>query len=429
MDAYIIMSKKETRYAEVLQKVIAKSISQKEGAKTLSVTTRHLRRLEKRFRKDGIAGLVHRNRGKRSNRKIPEEKKTAILKLLRDFYADFGPTFASEKLKEDHDFDYDPKTIRSLMIEAGLWMSKGRKKEAHRFWRERRACLGDLIQYDGSYERWFEDRGPKSCLLASIDDATGAVTQAFFAEHEGTEPTFAFWRSYLETHGKPRSIYVDKFSTYSMNHKIAKENGDTLTQFGRAMRECGVEIILANSPQAKGRVERLFGTLQDRLIKELRLNGISTPEEANRFLEKTFLPAFNARFAVVPRESANLHVRLTKKERNALPAIFSRQYERIVRNDFTLAYGKEWYQLSEKQPVTVFKGDTVTVEEHQDSTVHFRLHGTYLHSSKLPVRPKKVRQASVVLSPRSPHRPAADHPWRKFDFSHSSKEIVRSGHF
>lgn len=429
MDAYIVMSKKEAGYVEVLQKVIAGSISRKEAAKTLSVTTRHLRRLEKRFQKEGMVGLVHRNRGKRSNRKIPEEKKTAILKLLRDTYADFGPTFASEKLKEDHDLDYDPKTIRSLMIEAGLWKSKGRKKEAHRSWRERRACLGDLIQYDGSYEHWFEDRGPKSCLLASINDATGRVTQAFFAEHEGTEPTFAFWRSYLETHGKPHSIYVDKFSTYSMNHKLAKENGDTLTQFGRAMRECGVEIILANSPQAKGRVERLFKTLQDRLIKELRLKGISTPEEANRFLEKTFLPAFNARFAVVPRESADLHVRLTKKERNALPAIFSRQCDRIVRNDFTLAYKNEWYQLSEEQSVTVFKGDAVTIEERQDDTIRFRLHGKYLRSSRLPARPLKVKVTPVSLSPRSPHRPAADHPWRKFDFSHSSKEIVRTGHF
>ena len=418
MDANIIMSRKETRYAEVLPQVISGSLSRKEAAELLSISLRHLRRLEERFEDGGIAGLAHQSRGEPGNRKLPAEEKENILTLLKSTYADFGPTFATEKLKEDHRIARDPKTIRSLMIEADLWQPKRRRKETHRAWRERRACFGELVQYDGSYEHWFEDRGEKCCLLAAIDDATSRVTQAVFADHEGVEPTFRFWETYVRVQGKPKALYVDKFSTYSMNHKLAKENGDTKTQFERAMHTLGVEIITANSSQAKGRVERLFKTLQDRLIKELRLQGISTKEAANMFLKDTFLPAFNMKFSVVAREEADLHIRITKQEEASLPSVFSRHAQRVVRNDFTLAYKNAWYQLSEAQPVTVFHGESVTVEERPDGSIRFRLKGKYLSTSKLPVRPEKVKALPRAISRHTSYTPAADHPWRKFDFAH-----------
>lgn len=420
MDAHIVMSRKEARYAEILPKIQAGKLKNQEAAELLHITSRHLRRLKRIFRNGGIEGLVHKSRGKKGNRKLPEEERTRIVLILKEQYPDFGPTFASEKLREKHAIDRDPKTVRAIMIEEGLFKPKRRKKEAYRSWRERRANPGEMEQYDGSYEHWFEERGEKCCLLAAIDDATSIVTQAKFDRHEGVEPTFRFWQEYVENRGKPLSIYVDKFSTYSMNHALAKENPDTLTQFARAMKELGIEVITAHSSQAKGRVERLFKTLQDRLVKELRLSNISTAPEANVFLKEVFLPDFNRRFSVEPKTSADLHRPLSEKETGLLPAIFSRQDERIVRKDFTIAYKKAWYQLSEDQPVTLFRHETVLVEERLDGTVRFRLRGKYLLSTRLPERPgrRSLKEPSPVLTKRASFAPAADHPWRKFDFAH-----------
>jgi hypothetical protein len=273
-----------------------------------------------------------------------------------------------------------------------------------------------MIQYDGSYEHWFEDRGPEICLLASIDDANSEVW-AQFDEHEGVYPTFNFWRDYIERFGKPNSIYVDKFSTYSMNHKLAKENPDTLTQFERAAKELNIGIIRAHSPQAKGRVERLFKTLQDRLIKELRLNNISTIKEANEFLKKVFLPKFNAKFMVESRSRANLHKKLNEQEKKKLDSIFSRQYQKVVMNDFTVNHKKNCYQLEKIQPVTVCKRDKVTIEERMNDSIRIRLRGKYLDYKLLPEKPKRINNSKNNLSwviPKSKaHTPPPDHPWRK----------------
>lgn len=258
--------------------------------------------------------------GKVSNRKISDQIRNKIIKLLHEKYYDFGPSLAAEKLAKNQGINHDPKTIRQIMIGEELWRPRkirGGKNKEHREWRQRKANYGEMIQYDGSYEHWFEDRSGTGevCLLAAIDDATGKVLKAKFCSSEGVEPTFCFWEEYIVKNGKPCSIYVDKFSTYSMNHQTAKENEDALTQFKRAMeKDLQIEVIAANSPPAKGRVERLFKTLQDRLIKELRLNHISAAKEANEFLEKIFLPEFNARFAVEPRAKANLHKKLNVKE-------------------------------------------------------------------------------------------------------------------
>jgi hypothetical protein len=425
---HIIMSQKEASRYDIIQKAINKELKGTEAAQILNLTTRHIRRLKKKVEKDGLQGLVHAGRGKPSQRKIPSKELEKIKKLLQKHYSDFGPTFATEKLAEKHKIARDPKTIRAIMIAEELWKPKKKKPPEHRTWRQRRATFGELEQYDGSYEYWFEDRGQKCCLLASIDDAKGIITHAKLDEHEGVEPTFNFWIEYIEKNGKPYEIYVDKFSTYSMNHKVAKENMDTLTQFQRVMTQLNIGVINAHSSQAKGRVERLFKTLQDRLVKELRLNKISTIPEANEFLEKTFIPNFNAKFGVVPRSNANLHKRITQAEKDKFPSIFSRHYERTIRNDYTLSYKNSWYQLEETPTIAIRPKEVVTVEESFDKTVRFKLRGKYLNYKQLP---EKARKASAKFAPWAlvkplPTIPAADHPWRKFQYANHSEPSAKA---
>ena len=257
---YITMSAKEIKRYDIITKLINKELNGSAAAQLLGLSVRHTKRIKVRVKKKGIAGLAHASRGKPSNRKIPDEEKQKIIKLIRRHYADFKPGFAAEKLSEKHHIVRDPKTIRQIMIDEGSWKPKQKKKKIHRSWRQRKANFGEMIQFDGSYEHWLEDRNGTGeiCLLAGIDDATSIVTKAKFYTDEGVFPVFGFWREYLAANGKPYSIYVDKFSTYKMNQKTAIENHDTKTQFERAMSELNIEPITAHSSQAKGRVERLF---------------------------------------------------------------------------------------------------------------------------------------------------------------------------
>lgn len=417
MDKYITMSQKEVKKYDIISKLINKEINGTMAAILLNLTTRQIRRLKNNVAEKGINGLIHGNRGKSSNNIIPDKEKKKIAKIIKDRYHDFGPLLATEKLQELHEVNRSKSTVRSIMISEGIWKPKKKKKEKHREWRQRKASFGEMIQYDGSYEHWFEERGEKICLLACKDDANSRVW-AKFDEHEGVEPTFRFWREYIERFGKPFSIYVDKFSTYSMNHKLAKENPDTLTQFERAMeKDLNIEIIHAHSPQAKGRIENLFKTLQDRLIKELRLKNISTIIEANKFLEEEFLPKFNAKFMVEPRLKANLHKKLNKEELAKLESIFSRQKEQVVMNDFTVSHQKNCYQLTKNQPVTICKRDKVIVEERPDKTIHIRLRGKYLNYELLPEKPKKINSGKNspkwVIPKTTTYVPPKNHPWRQ----------------
>lgn len=422
--ALITMSTKELDRFQIINKLIGQHINGTEAANLLRLTVRQVRRLKCKVKQFGPKGLIHGNRGQESHNKINEKEQKKIIKLLHQHYHDFKPTFAKEQLSENHRINHDPKTIRQIMIDQGLWKPRIKKKPSeHRQWRERKSCYGEMIQFDGSYEHWFEDReGSKEvCLLAAIDDATGQIVQAKFAKHEGVFPVFNFWHDYLVKHGKPRSIYLDKFSTYNLNHQLAKENSDTLTQFERAAQELRIELIKANSPQAKGRVERLFGTLQDRLIKELRLQNISTVNEANNFLEKIFIPKFNTRFSVEPRNRTDLHQELNQKELNQLPGIFSRQTKRTVLNDFTFSFNSQWHQLTEGQPATVCKKDIVIVEERLDHSIRIRLRGKYLNYKPLPTRPLKANQTppwviaktSEQANTCKAHTPPLNHPWRQ----------------
>jgi hypothetical protein len=428
---YITMSKREIKRYDVIKKLISKEINGTEGAELLGLTVRHIKRLKAKVGAKGVAGLEHASRGKTGNRKIPEQEKQKIIRLLHKQYADFKPGFATEKLSEKHNITRDPKTIRQIMIEERLWKPKRQKRKTHRAWRQRKAHFGEMIQFDGSYEHWLEDRGDtgEMCLLAAIDDATGIVTKAKFATDEGVFPVFAFWKEYIGIHGTPYSIYVDKFSTYKMKQRVAEENHDTKTQFERAMSELCIEPITAHSSQAKGRVERLFSTLQDRLIKEMRLCKISTVAEANTFLEKEFLPTFNARFSVEPRSKANLHKKIQRTGIKKMESILCRQYQRTVRNDWTVSYKKQWYQLSKEQPVTVCKKDRITVEERLDSSIHFRLRGKYVNYEVLPERAKKVNNtrawvlaAGQKQTPKPRWKPPAKHPWKR-QFIYTNKLV------
>lgn len=430
---YITMSQQEIKRYDVIKKLISKDLNGSEAAEILRLSVRQTKRLKAKVRKQGAAGLIHGNRGKPSNRQMPNQEKQKIIKLIYRHYADFKPGFAAEKLAEKHGIVRDPKTIRQLMIDEGLWKPKQKKKDSHRSWRQRKANFGEMIQFDGSYEHWLEDRNGtgEMCLLAAIDDATGIVAKAKFAADEGVFPVFGFWQEYIAANGKPYSIYVDKFSTYKMNQRVAIENHDTKTQFERAMRELNIEPITAHSSEAKGRVERLFHTLQDRLIKELRLANISTLADANEFLTKAFLPEFNARFSVEPRTKINLHQKLNQTEIKKMDSILSRQYRRTVRNDWTISFNNQWYQLTAEQPATVCKSDIIIVEQRLDGSIHFQLRGKLLNYELLPERPKKLNRSIpwVIAAGQKPtptlklnYKPALNHPWRR-QFIYTNKLI------
>ena len=331
------MSQKEINRYAIIKRLINREINGTQAASFLDLSVRQTKRLKAKVGKQGPQGLIHGNRGQKSHNQIPLKEHAKIISLLQSRYPDFKPTLASEKLRDNHHFDHDPKTIRAIMIKQGLWQPKKKKQPEHRQWRQRKAFFGEMEQFDGSYEHWLEDRGPYCCLQIAVDDAKGEITHGRFDSDEGVFPTFAFWQEYLRKNGKPTSIYLDQFSTYKMTQKVAKENHDIKTQFQRAMTELGIELITAYSPQAKGRVERIFGTLQDRLIKEMRLKNISTIEQANHFLQNEFIPWYNQRFAVEARGKANFHQALTKKEEQGLNHIFTRQKERTVQNDFTIS--------------------------------------------------------------------------------------------
>lgn len=416
----ITMSTRELDRYEVIKRLIHKELNGTDASRLLHLSTRHVRRLKHRVQRGGAQGLIHGNRGKPSNRCIPLVERTKIIALVKKRYADFGPTLATEQLTKVHGIHRNPTTIRDLLVTEGLWIPRRAPAGSeHRMWRQRRSRYGEMLQFDGSYHHWFEDRGGTGeiCLLAAIDDATGKLVRGQFAPHEGVIPVFTFWKAYVEAHGVPRNIYLDRFSTYKMTQKVAVENHELVTQFQRATTTLRIELITAYSPQAKGRIERLFETLQDRLVKELRLAEISTIVAANRFLTETFIPAFNAQFAVPAAEQGDLHRPLTTPEHQALDSIFAQQWTRVVHNDFTIAFKKQWYQLTKEQSVTVCKKDTITIEERLDGSVWMRLRGKYLAYTRLPERPKHIKNIPWVLpatiKPRGITIPSPDHPWRQ----------------
>ena len=412
----ITMTQKELSRAGVIKNLIASSINGTEAAEQLNLSVRQIRNIKAKVKKYGIKGIIHGHRGNPGNRRMPDKKVGEMEKLVKEKYYDFGPTFASEKLEEEHQIKIGKETLRLLMIEWQLWKVKPRKKnKEYRAWRQRKDYYGEMEQFDGCYYDWLEDRGPRCCLLASIDDATNKITGLKFVHDEGLKPVSSFWKEYLKTQGKPLKIYLDRFSTYKNTHEAVKDDPRVLTQFQRMMRQLDIETISAFSPQAKGRIERLFFTLQHRLVREMRLVGIFTIEQANQFVKKVFIPKFNAKFSVVPKKRGNVHRKLTKIEEKKLDQIFSRQEARYVNNDFTVRSKGKWFQLAEKQPVLVRKKERILVEERISGEIFLSLRGKCLNFTLLPERPKRIIEAKIpALAPsKSLWKPAADHPWRK----------------
>lgn len=410
----ILTPEERARYTTV-RSCLDGDITNAVASARLGLTVRQLQRLKRAVRKDGEAGVIHGNRS-RTPHNATDEKTVAsvIIFLKKKNHRDFGPTFAMEQLAKQEKIILSRETVRTIMRTNDLWKPKPRKGPViHREWRERRALFGELVQFDGSYHDWFENNG-KECLLAAIDDATSIISRAVFDANEGVHAVFRFWWKYIETHGLPVAIYLDKFSTYKINHKTAVDNEELMTQFKRAMKELDVEVINANSPEAKGRIERLFGTLQDRMVKEMRLADIKDAEAANRFLADTYIPDHNERFAVAVRQEGDAHRPLTKELIAKLPSIFSVQSERTVTNDFTLRFKNKWYQLAAQQEIAVYRGDTVTIEELLDGTVHIRLNDTYLMFSLINKLDRIVRpRVTASMKERPRWKPPADHPWRR----------------
>lgn len=404
----------------VIEELIEGKINGTTAAHKLHLSVRQIKRLKVKFKKCGHDGLIHATRGKQGVRKTDISLENNIVRIIREKYYDFGPTMAWEKLQEVHDITVSDETIRQIMIRNNVWKSKKRKSSQYFSWRDRRSSYGELQQFDGSYHDWFEGRNtlfPETCLLVSIDDATGKITQAVMGVNESVTAVLAFWMAYAKTNGIPTEIYLDKLSTYKINHLLATDNRELMTQFGRAMKELGTSLISANTPQAKGRVERLFQTLQDRLIKEMRLSKINTIEEANVFLQDIFIPWYNSRYAVIPKSTMNCHRALDISTTMKLKSIFAKQYIRGINNDFTIQYKTKWYQLKEIQPTTVFKTDKVLIEERLDNAIKIKYKDHYLNFFELPDKPLKVRSSPIVLTE---HRlnwiPPKDHPWRQFKY-------------
>jgi hypothetical protein len=352
--------------------------------------TRQFRNLVRSFERAGPPGILHGNRGRVPVNRKDDDLRDRIRSLLTTRYPGLPPTHAWEKITERHGVAISNEWLRTFMAVEGFWVPRSQRSvPTHRQWRPRRETYGAMAQFDGSYHHWFEDRAPEACLLAAIDDATSRVPMAQFLDHEGVVPVFTFWRTYVLVHGKPLTIYVDRFSTYRDHARERTGDPDLLTQFERAMGDLGIQVICARSPQAKGRVERLFGTLQQRLVAELRLEGIHDTAEANRYLVDRFLPTFNARFAVEPARGGDAHRSLTARERGMLDAIFSVQEARVVRNDYTITHGHRWYQLLPTPGRAIHPGEAVIVERRLDGSTHLALRGRDLRYAELPRRPRR----------------------------------------
>ena len=340
----IAMSQGELKKLHVIRRAIDRIVTQREAAKFIGVSLRQAQRIVRRVRREGDKGVIHRSRGTSSNRATPDKIKSKALTLFKNKYPDFGPTLASEKLFERDKIKVNDETLRLWLIKANIPYKK-RKKRPHRQWRERKSRYGQMIQIDGSEHYWLEDRGPYCVFMGYIDDATGKPFGRFY-EYEGTIPAMDSFKRYIKKHGIPLSVYLDKHTTYKSTRKPSVEdelnNTMPLSQFERALKELNVKVIHANSAQAKGRVERLFETFQDRLIKELRLENARTIKDANKVLER-FLPSYAKKFAVRALYSGDLHRSIPKGI--DLDRILCIKTERALRNDFTVAHNSKLYQI------------------------------------------------------------------------------------
>lgn len=410
------MSKKEVTRLEVMTRLKAKRLSQAEASQMLGISVRQVKRLYAAYRQAGAKGLVSQKRGKASNHQLDEAVVQAARDLIYARYRDFGPTLAHEKLVEKHRLKISDESVRKLMIAEGLWKPKRAKAVATHQMRERRACFGELVQIDGSDHAWFEERGPRCTLLVMIDDASGQLMELWFVAHESFFGYGEAARHYFQRHGRPVAFYSDKHGVFRVNQTQDAGTGAGITQFGRAMAELDIQIVCANTPQAKGRVERANQTLQDRLVKELRLAGISDPTAGNAYLE-TFRKDFNQRFAVAPRSAHDAHRPLLIKD--DLDLILSHQETRTLTKNLTLQYDQQFYQIQTDRPNYALNKAIVTLCQSASGEVRILYQGKPLTYTLFQ---KQERQAVEVNSKtldaqlsgqRKAHKPAPNHPWHR----------------
>jgi len=410
----------EADRAAVIAQVAEKRLKQREAAERLGLSVRQVKRLLARYRTGGSAGLVSGHRGKRSNNAITAATRRAALELVREHYADFGPTFACEKLVEDHGYRLSAETLRKWMIADGLWHPKARRAVRAHPRRPRRECVGDLVQIDGSPHAWFEDRAPECVLIAYVDDATTRLLALGFFAAETTEAYLQTTRAHLAAHGRPVAYYSDRYSVFRVNRKGSEGQP---TQFSRALQTLDIAAIHAGSPQAKGRVERANRTLQDRLVKDMRLHGIRDMEGGNAYLPE-FMADFNRRFAVAPRNAADAH-RQVLHDAAELDLILCEQHQRKLTKNLTLRFENREYQVTGHGKGYRLRGAEVTVCKGFGGSVAVLRDGRELPVKLLaeggeapPIADgKDVRQrvdrAKAEQRSRPTWKPPPDHPWRR----------------
>ena len=415
MDRLLQMSVKEISRLEVMQRLTRKQMRQKEAGTILGLSVRQIKRLLKAYRRQGATGLVSKHRGRKGNNRLAEDVKKQALNLLKTKYRGFGPTLAHEKLVEKEKLKLPDESVRQLMIAEDLWKARKAKKVVVHQLRERRACFGELVQIDGSPHDWFEGRAEACVLLVFIDDATGKLVQLRFVESESFFSYCEAAEGYFRQSGKPVAFYSDKNSIFRVNLPSVG-TGAALTQFGRTMQELDIEIICANTPQAKGRVERVIQTLQDRLPKEMRLRNINSREAGNAYLPE-FIQDFNQRFGEAPRSSVDAHRPLTTKE--DLPRILTWQETRTLSKNLTLQFQKTVYQIQTERPSYALRNARVTVcvNAQEQITILYNSNSlpyTIYHQQAKQAQVIPAKQLDLTLQkPRVPTKPAPDHPWRQ----------------
>ena len=423
MDELLPMSTKEITRLEVMQRLKDKRLRQKEAAQLLGVSVRHVKRLWRQYRKQGAEGLLSKKRGQASNHRLDAGVVQQALDLIQEKYSDFGPTLAHEKLVEVDQLQISRESVRKIMIEEKIWKPKRAKKPTVHQLRERRACLGELIQIDGSDHAWFEERGERCTLLVFIDDATGKLMELWFVPEETFFAYCEAARHYFERYGKPVTFYSDKHGIFRVNTPQPLGTTSGLTQFGRAMQELDIQIICAHSPQAKGRVERAIQTLQDRLVKELRLHAISTIAAANAFLPE-FREDFNRRFAVPARSTHDAHRPLLPSDN--LDLILTHQKTGVLSKNLTVQYHKLIYQIQTERPTYALQKAPVIICENAKGEVTI-LYKTqplaYTTYKQLPHQAEVLDTKQLHRTQPLPKPPAANHPWRTYGKHLNGKPI------
>lgn len=400
MTNYLQMTTRDILIKEILDKLLNKEITNKKAWELVWLWERQIIRKKQVYKKQWIKWLINKSRWKISNHKHDPTKYEEIITLRKEKYIDYNVIHFKEKLEEKHFIKISYCTLRNELILSWLLKVKKRKIKKQLEKRERRANYWELIQYDWSYHKWLEDRNgwEELCLLLAVDDATWEAT-AKFDKSEWITPTFKFWKEYIKVSWKPRAIYLDKFATYKINHPNATNDKELPTQFWRVCQTLWIQLIFANSAEWKWRVERMNYTFQDRLVKEMREANICDIDNANKFLSEIFLPKFNNKFNVEAREKANLHIFLSNDEIEHIEQIFSKHSKRKLKNDFTIAFKNNYYQLYRNKDwwwITLYKWDNINVEEHLDWNIYFAKNWKYLTFKVLPEQRNRMYQLPMA---------------------------------